>query len=127
MKVKCVRNKRLNKEGIYQALTIGKEYIVLSIEFYDKSESTFSNLLGDFVVYRFKDNDGIVIPYPAKLFEIVSQKMPSIWIIQQGKGNTYSVLPKTWARSGFWEDFYNDDDSAIEDFEKAEREIILEE
>lgn len=30
MKIKCIKTERLNKEGVYQALTIGKEYTVLS-------------------------------------------------------------------------------------------------
>lgn len=127
MKVKCIDIKKLNKDGIYQSLTIGKKYIVLAIEFYDKSESTFSKFIGDFTIYRIKDNDGVVIPFPAKLFEIVSQKIPLIWILYQGGDCMYSILPKTWARSGFWEDYYNDEKSAIKDFEKVEREIISEE
>lgn len=126
MKVKCVDNKRLNKEGLYQSLTVGNEYIVLAIEFYDKSISPLSESVRDFALYRLRDNDGIVIPFPSKIFEIITQKMPSMWVPYQGKGNIYSILPKTWARSGFWEDFYNDEDGAIEDFKKAEREIISE-
>ena len=52
--------------------------------------------------------------------------MPSMWVPYQGKGNIYSILPKTWVRSGFWENFYNDEDGAIKEFKKAEREIISE-
>lgn len=127
MKVKCIRTERLNKERTYQALTIGKEYTVLSIEFYDKSESQFSNSLGDFIVYRLKDNDGIVLPYPSRLFDISSSRLPSCWICYKKGHYSYSILPNTWARESFWDDYYNDDDIAIEEFTKAEKEILSEE
>jgi hypothetical protein len=90
MKIKCIKTERLNKEGVYQALTIGKEYTVLSIEFYDRLESTFSNSLGDFIAYRLKDNDGIVIPYPSKLFNITSGELPSCWVSYRSGG--WSVI-----------------------------------
>jgi hypothetical protein len=124
MKVKCISTKRLDNEGTYQALTIGKEYIVLAIEFYDKSISTFSNSLGDFIVYRLKDNDGVVIPYPSKLFNISSGKLPSCWVSYKRDDGSFSILPDTWAREYFWDDYYNDEDGALEDFTKSEKEII---
>ncbi len=127
MKVKCISTERLNKEGRFQALTIGKEYVVLAIEFYDKSVSTFSNSLGDFIAYRLKDNDGIVIPYPSKLFDILSRKHPSCWVSHKIGNDFYSILPNTWARECFWDDYYNDDNTAIDEFIKAEQEILSEE
>lgn len=127
MKVKCINTGRLNKEGRYQALTIGKEYVVLAIEFYDKSISTFSNSLGDFVTYRLKDNDGVVIPYPSKLFEISSVKLPSCWVSYKKSDDSYSILPSAWARDYFWDDYYNDDGTTINEFTKAEKQILSEE
>lgn len=127
MKVRCIDTKRLNGEGGYQSLKAGMEYTVLAIEFYDKSESSFSESIGDFTLYRIKDNEGNVVPFPAKLFEITSEKLPACWVISKEKDGSYSILPKLWSRAGFWEDYYNDDDIAIEEFEKAEREILSQE
>jgi len=126
LKVKCIETKRLNKEGSYQSLKVGKEYIVLAIEFYDKSKSTFSESIGDFTLYRIKDNDGVVKPFPAKLFEITSGNLPTCWVVYEEKDGSYSILPKIWARVGFWEDYYNDDDTALEEFLKAEKEMLSE-
>ena len=124
MKIKCISTVRPNKKGVYEALTIGKEYTVLSIEFYDRLESTFSNSLGDFIAYRLKNNDGIVIPYPSKLFNITSGELPSCWVSYRTGDFSYSILPDSWARESFWEDYYNDDVVAIEEFAKAEKEIL---
>lgn len=126
MKVKCINTERLSKDGKYLALTVGKEYTVLAIEFYDKSISLFSNSVDDFVLYRLKDNDGVVIPYPSKLFCIVSGKLPSCWVSYKIGHDLYSILPNVWAREYFWDDYYNDDKIAQDEFEKAEREILLE-
>ncbi|QIB70559.1 hypothetical protein Ami103574_15215 [Aminipila butyrica] len=127
MKVRCIDTKRLDGEGQYQSLKVGMEYTVLAIEFYDKSESSFSESIGDFILYRIKDNDGIVIPFPAKLFEITSEELSACWVVNKEKDGSYSILPKLWSRLGFWEDYYNDEDTAIDEFEKAEREMLLQE
>jgi hypothetical protein len=124
MKVKCIEIKRINKEGLYQSLTIGKEYIVLAIEFYDKSVSSFSESIGDFVLYRIKDNDGIVIPFPARIFEITSSSISLCWIPYYKNNDSFSILPKLWAREYFWDDFYNDEDKALLDFKMVEQELI---
>ncbi|WP_157764232.1 hypothetical protein [Paenibacillus riograndensis] len=61
-------------------MTLGKEYPVLSIEVYNSQVSNFSSTIGDFVIYRLRGDDGIILPYPSKLFEVTSNKMPSRWI-----------------------------------------------
>jgi hypothetical protein len=127
MKVKCIETKRLDKEGSYQSLTVGKKYVVLAVEFYDRLTSTFSQSIGDFTLYRIKDNDGVVIPFPAKIFEIESEKLPTCWVVYKHKNDSYSILPSIWARVGFWEDYYNDEDTAVEEFIKAEKELLSQE
>lgn len=78
--------------------------------------SEFSKALDDYIIYRIKDNDGIVIPYPSKLFEITSGKQASCWISYNKDCDTFSILPSSWARIGFWDDFYNDDYHALEEY-----------
>lgn len=126
MIVKCVDTKRVDKKGDYFSLTCGKEYVVMAIEFYDKSIATFSVSIGDFTIYRLKDDDGVVMPYPSKLFEISSNKIPSCWVSYKMGDDAFSVLPHDWARDYFWDDFYNDDDIAIREFMQNEKEILSE-
>ncbi|MGL4730577.1 MAG: hypothetical protein ACRCW0_03205 [Clostridium sp.] len=123
MKVKCISTKSIGREDEYDSLTPGKEYVVLSVEFYE-SDSLFSDELDDFVVYRIKDNDGFVMPYPSKLFDISSNKIPECWVAYQSRAGKFELLPGLWARKSFWEEYYNDDPIALEEFEKAEREIL---
>lgn len=123
MKVKCISTQRLGRDYEYDSLTVGKEYVVLSIEFYE-SNFSFSKALGDYIIYRIKDNDGMVIPYPSKLFDISSNKIPECWVAYQSGVGEYELLPGLWARKFFLDDYYNDDPIALEEFEKAEREIL---
>lgn len=125
MKVKCLDKKKPNQETEYSNLTIGREYIVLALEFYD-SKLPFCNAVGDFVVYRILGNDGIVMPYPAKIFEITSEIIPSIWVTFRKPGGMYSILPRNWARDYFWDDFYNDEYQAVEEFKKEVERINIE-
>jgi hypothetical protein len=41
--------------------------------------------------------------------------------------DSFSILPNTWARKYFWDDYYNDDNYAIDEFNKYEKEILAEE
>ena len=119
MKVKCINNPKP-----YEALTVGKEYVVLAIEFYDKTE--FSKFLGDFVVYRLKSDDGVVIPFPSNLFEITLNRLPSSWVSYRRNNEAYSILPRTWARDYFWDDYYNDNADVIQAFRTEEKLILSE-
>lgn len=127
MKVKCINNKISNKEKIYTNLTLNKDYIVLAIEFYDKEISIFSNSIGDYILYRIEDNDGLVKPIPSKLFTITSGKLPECWISYRDDDECYSMLPKEWAKTSFWEDFYNDDYKTLEVFKSVKKQIYVEE
>lgn len=119
MKVKCINN-----PTPYEDLTVGKEYIVLAIEFYDRVESTFSEFMGIFIVYRLKSDNGVVIPFPSNLFEITSNKLPSSWVSYQRIKEEYSILPKEWACDYFWDNYYNDNNDAIQAFEREEQLIL---
>lgn len=126
MKVRCINNKIDNQDIVYTNLTIQKEYIVLSIEFYNKEKSVFSKSIGDYVLYRIEDDDGIVIPFPSKLFVVISNKLSSCWIVAQEENECYSILPREWANKSFWEDFYNDEHYALKSFEDARNQIYAE-
>ena len=126
MIVKCIEKKKQNQETTYDNLTIGKEYLVLALEFYN-STLPFSSFVGDYVIYRIEGNDGNVMPYPAKSFEIVSTRIPSNWIIFRNSEDMYSILPKSWARDYFWDDFYNDEYNAVQAFESEIEKIKKEE
>jgi len=125
MKVTCISKNRINHDGLYDELKVGQEYTVLAIEVYDRAVNT---MIEDFVIYRIKETKiyKTVIMYPAKLFKVTDPKLSSRWIIRMGANGLFNILPKSWARDGFWEDYYNDVESALQDFKKEE-EIMLSE
>jgi hypothetical protein len=126
LKVKCISLTKLVKNGTYDSLRVGHEYVVLAIEIYDHSRSTFSQSIGDFVLYRIRGNDGFISPFPAKLFEITKASLGTNWVSFRESDDSYSLLPEKWARKSFWDDYYNDDDYAHRDF-KIEEELMLDE
>jgi hypothetical protein len=127
MKVKCTDNKINNKEKVYSNLTPNKEYIVLSIEFYNKEISTFSNFIGDYILYRIEDDDGLVKPLPSKLFTIISSQLPRCWISYRENEECYSILPREWAKPSFWEDYYDDEYNALAVFQSVKNQIYADE
>jgi hypothetical protein len=124
MKVKCVNTSRITKEGTYQNLKLGKEYEVLAIEFYDQSVSTFSQSIGDFVLYRIRGDDAAITPYPASLFEITIPTFSSSWVSYRDTDGSFSILPARWGRVGFWNDYYNDDEDTFQDLINEERLML---
>lgn len=125
MKVKCNDVVNPNNNNRFSALTKGKEYIILSIEFI-KENSAHINKMGDFVSYRLLDDDNILKPYPASIFEISSNKLPRCWICYKEK-KEFELLPEYWAYKGFLENYYDDEPQALLAFQKAKSEIYDEE
>ncbi|WP_438435377.1 hypothetical protein [Gorillibacterium sp. sgz500922] len=124
MKVRCKSRKKLLKEGEYESLRINQEYTVLAIEFYNSVESPFSQSIGDFMLYRIRGDDSFILPFPAKLFEITNAGISSNWILFRELDGSFSLLPEKWARSNFWEDYYNDDQIAYQDLKEEEKRIL---
>jgi len=118
MRVKCINTTPKTTSRI----TIGKEYIVLSIEI-SGPYSIVNPQEGDHILFRLIDDDRVVIPYPANLFDIVSGDMFPDWIFFKTEKGSFMIIPKQWAREGFWEDFYNDEPSTMLTFNVVKNEI----
>lgn len=120
MKVKCINicNER-TKEHINTSpwLTIGKEYLVLEMSVYP----------GKKILYRLpSDENNSPVLFDSAQFEVVSGKIPTTWVIDQSK-YSLTLSPLVWKKSGFWEDVFNYEDSAIEIYKKEARKILEEE
>ena len=126
MKVKCLNRNKINGQGAYSGVKINNEYIVLSIEFYNYN-SSFSKSIGDNILYRLLDDDGVVIPYPSTIFEVVSDKTSPTWIFCKENDESYSLIPREWARKSFWDDYYNDVEDAIYDFNYVKEKLYYDE
>ena len=59
------------------------------------------------------------MPIPSKLFTIKSSHLPKCWITYRDNDECYSIIPSEWAKPSFWEDFYNDEYSALTVFKSV--------
>jgi len=124
MKVKCKHiYNEIKKE--YQltssALTVGKEYLV--IEIYISSEMK--------IRYRLPcDQNNQPALFDASQFEIVSERIPSTWIVR-GKGalgNTGIVFgPKVLQEPGLWERIFDQDEEALKIYRREGGILMAEE
>jgi hypothetical protein len=95
-----------NNEIIYE-LTIGKEYFVLQLEFNHKDR-----VFDDVLHYRIISDEGIMLPCPSRMFEIVDNRIPSGYIIGKLSADFIEILPFEFSYVGFLEDYYNGDEKA---------------
>ena len=118
MKVKCINiyNEHTKQhQDISHWLTIGKEYVVLSVEIYDNE-----------VLYLIADDSSNNYPglHNANQFEVISHKIPSNWQINPGSLSILCLGPKSWEEDDFWDRCYDGDLEALNVY-KREASVIM--
>jgi len=98
-------------------LSMIKKYIVYSVETSKNGEK----------FYRIENDANQVVPYSISLFEIVSDKVNSDWILWNKPNNSSALLPKQFAYLSFWEDYYNDELEALKKFNLVKEQLLQEE
>jgi hypothetical protein len=91
-----------NKTG--RTLILGKEYVVLSVDYYGREKTGLD--------YRILDEQGTPALYSYRLFEVVDPALPPEWQVSIYDGELFLIEPKaffTSTRNGFWEDYYEGD------------------
>ncbi|WP_413407273.1 hypothetical protein [Paenibacillus amylolyticus] len=96
---------------------MNKKYIVYSVETSKNGEE----------FYRIENDARQVVPYSISLFEIVSDKVNSDWILWNKPNNSSALLPKQFAYLSFWEDYYNDELEALKKFNMVKEQLLQEE
>jgi hypothetical protein len=85
----------------------------------------------DDVVYRILTEDKPQTPtlHSAMLFEIVSNRIPSSWVVSMGRARGFYIemAPARWTGPGFWEDYFNQDPKAEKIFEQERQKMLSEE
>jgi len=109
LRVKCVKlldnqGKPLKSDGW---LTVGREYMVLCL-YIDASRGVLLRLLGD--------DKFTPAMFSGELFEITEETVPHIWIVKKEACGDFSLGPKAWSESGFWERYFDREDDAVEVF-----------
>ncbi|ULO07113.1 hypothetical protein H1230_29945 [Paenibacillus sp. 19GGS1-52] len=98
-------------------LSINIKYMVYSVETSINGEE----------LYRLENDIKQVVPYSVSLFDIVSEKVNSDWILWNKPNNSAALLPKQFAYLSFWEDYYNDELEALKIFNLVKEELLQEE
>ncbi|MEK4207679.1 MULTISPECIES: hypothetical protein [Paenibacillus] len=98
-------------------LSINKKYMVYSVETSRNGEG----------LYRLENDIKQVVPYSISLFDIVSEKVNSDWILWNKPNNSSALLPKQFAYLSFWEDYYNDELEALKIFNLIKEQLFQEE
>ena len=94
-------------------LTVGKEYLVVSVASLPDSVT-----YGKVVLYRIVDDANRLIPAPACLFDISDAQVSDQWVASY-KGLALSLEPEEFVRyPSLSEDIFDQDPLALESFHK---------
>ncbi|MGJ7907346.1 hypothetical protein ACOQFL_12795 [Actinopolyspora sp. H202] len=90
------------------ALREGREYVVLEAEF----------LTGGANKFRIEVNCGEFPPlFDSRLFKVVDSTLSSAWTVSINWDGSVTMAPPDWQDTGFWENFSEYFDAAIESYE----------
>jgi len=121
MRVKCLKilSPDTGEEiGNSPWLTVGAEYIVLSLHIEDGGNIKFQLLCDDGYTPSFHN---------ASQFEVISSKISSTWRADFVPNSYFSLGPKAWSKAGFWDAYFDGNSDAELIFEKEKKAIFLQE
>jgi hypothetical protein len=100
-------------------LTVGSTYTVISM----------AAIPGKEVKFRVIDDTGASGLWGSEMFVSVSTSIPSNWVVGLDDRGIVTLAPESWLSLGFWERFYDDDESAREQYDveltKIQEEALL--
>jgi hypothetical protein len=117
MKARCIKltDSRGNPQEHSRWLTLGKVYNVLEVVL-DSHNRWLVRLVGDGV-----DAVGI---FQLDQFEIVSAKIPNVWIARWNDRGGFLLTTEAWSQPGYWERYYDRDLEARKVFEQERAKIV---
>ena len=86
-------------------LTVGAEYAVLEIS---------ARPGGPIELHLPTNSPGDLGWFPSTSFVIVDDSVPAIWVTQIDDLGNVQVGPMAWLAPGFWERFYDGEETAVE-------------
>ncbi|MEN3931782.1 hypothetical protein WJT86_12035 [Microvirga sp. W0021] len=124
MKVKCIKLLKADGKEVEfsPSLTLGKEYHVLSISY-----DSYGKLYYRIVTSEREGKWPHMSLHSEKCFELVTTFVPSSWHLKIYQNKGFSIGPKTWINSSFYENFYDGEPSALHTFYEEYKKILSEE
>lgn len=118
MKVTCIKLVNPNTGKVEKKnswLTIGHTYHVLSVE----------KGVSDSIQYRLLGDTGhLPALHDAEQFEVISDKLPSNWVVGIQQRGSFELAPKKWMTLGYWERYFDGDVEAVKVFEEETKRIL---
>jgi hypothetical protein len=96
-------------------LTVGKEYTVLSVYF---------DVHGRWLLLLMGDNEPGLGLFPFCHFSVVDSSLPSNWVALWHTDGTFELTPVPWAKSGYWERYFDGDPESVSLFDEERRKIV---
>jgi hypothetical protein len=119
IKAICITNKGQYKSDLDKSsfdVTINRCYDILSIQYLRDSKGNYDCL------YRVIDDHESIFLIPSNTMKLENNIIPENWIIDEDRIGGVNIEPKEWndkyykGKFSFWEDFYNDEESAFKAF-----------
>lgn len=107
MKVRCVSLINPNNNEAEENspwLTLEKEYCVLEVYFGHDEKLLKYRLESD-------DNKSPTLHH-AENFKVISEFVPSNWVVKNVNGQWFGLAPKSWYQDGFWVAYFDGEDWA---------------
>src|SRR2546430_2589114 len=98
MRVRCVTNVLSEARGPYLALSVGKEYPVLTM---------WADARHQVLVINDADDDNLPSTWDARMFETVDTSIPSTWVAS-ADDQGFAVGPAPWLERRFWARFWGE-------------------
>ena len=116
MRIECKsyrKDGRLFFDGSDGSVTVGKLYLVLEL-YAPAGRNPQFRIIGD---------DGTPVVIDASQFELTNNKCPSAWRVEVWPNGGLVLCPEAWLRSGFWEDYFDRMQVAIQLFNEVKFEL----
>ena len=107
MKIKYIRARAYEGQGVDLNFTLGKTYLVLGVRFQSKERPTMVT------VQRNSDKTPVLIEL--QCFDVIDTAIPSDWCFFDFGDGFYSVEPKEFG-GDFWDRFHDGDPEAEKTF-----------
>lgn len=117
MKVRCIKlvDSKGNSQERSSWLTLGNVYHVLEVV-QDLYKRWLLRIVGDGI-------NGVAL-FPLEQFEIVSPKIPILWIVAWNDKGGFALSTEAWSEAGFWDAYYDRDPLAVAKFEEGKKGIV---
>ena len=103
------------------SLTVGRDYLVLGMQFIRKS-----TIYGAVTLFELENDDGVLVPAPNVLFQVVDGRASKWWEARQDEDGDLKLCPREFYQEYFHDDLSNRNSGALTAFREVRERLIRE-